>query len=126
MLCGCLSNAPLPPERPVAYMYPSAIHAEMLSLLKPVAAGESQLDELLRLLGVKVDLVKFGLTPQELETVSRGLRRRGYAELDCRRTKCPVRMVIFFSLDGRHVNVKALHDDGRETLQTIPDGGAIN
>lgn len=81
------------PNRPLAYLYPSMRPMSALASMTPV---ESTLPELIALLekdGLYADLKAAGLLEQELETVRRGLAKRGYAEIDARHTKCRVRIV---------------------------------
>jgi hypothetical protein len=117
LLSGCLSSGHYPPERPVAYMYPSVMRAQNLSLMKGCPADESAIEAKLDELGVRAILEQYGLVRAELQTIARGIRNRGYAELDCRRTKCPVRFVIFFSLDGKTIQAEAMRTGG-EMLRT--------
>lgn len=113
LLSGCISSGHYPPERPVAYMYPSVMRSQNLAMMKPCMTDEAAIDAKLEALGVKAILEEYGMMRTELQTVVRGLRNRGYAEIDCRRTKCPVRFVIFFSIDGKTIQADAMRSNGQ-------------
>ena len=111
LVSGCLSSGHYPPERPVAYMYPSVMRSQNLAMMKPCVTDEAAIEAKLEALGVKAILGQYGMMRTELQTVVRGLRNRGYAEIDCRRTKCPVRFVIFFCLDGKTLQAEVMRSD---------------
>lgn len=101
-LASCVNPGYQPPQRPLAYMYPTLMSGTQLQQLKSVEVTVALLGEYLKALGLWEPLVAAGLTEAELATVVRGLSRRGYAELDARRTKSQVRWVAFLGLpDGR-------------------------
>ena len=102
LLCGCVDTGYQPPQRPLAYMYPTLMPGTQLRQLRGVEVTVALLRQRLEGLGLWEPLVAAGLTEQELATVVRSLSHRGYAELDARRTKSPVRWVAFLGLpDGR-------------------------
>ena len=101
-LSGCVDPGYQPPQRPLAYMYPTLMPGTQLRELKAVEVTVAVLRENLKTLGLWEPLVAAGLTETELTTVVRSLAHRGYAELDARRTKSQVRWVAFLGLpDGR-------------------------
>lgn len=81
------------PNRPLAYLYPSMRPMSALATMTPVQCTLPELIALLEKEGLYADLKAAGLLEQELETVRRGLAKRGYAEIDARHTKCRVRTV---------------------------------
>ena len=104
LLFGCVDPGYQPPQRPLAYMYPTLMPGTHLQQLKAVEVTVAALGEYLKTLGLWEPLVSAGLTDGELTTVARSLAHRGYAELDARRTKSSVRWVAFLGLpDGRLV-----------------------
>ncbi|MBO4619190.1 MAG: hypothetical protein J5654_03695 [Victivallales bacterium] len=104
LLSGCVDPGYQPPQRPLAYMYPTLMPGTQLQQLKSVEVTVALLGEHLKTLGLWEPLVAAGLTDGELTTVVRSLAHRGYAELDARRTKSSVRWVAFLGLpDGRLV-----------------------
>ena len=102
LLFGCVDPGYQPPQRPLAYMYPTLMPATQLRQLHSVEVTVAMLQEYLESLGLWEPLVAAGLTEGELATVVRSLSHRGYAELDARRTTSQVRWVAFLGLpDGR-------------------------
>ncbi|MBQ4479007.1 MAG: hypothetical protein II943_00015 [Victivallales bacterium] len=101
-LAGCVDPGYQPPQRPLAYMYPTLMPGTQLRRLHPVEVTVATLKEYLAALELWEPLVAAGLTESELATVVRSLSHRGYAELDARRTTSQVRWVAFLGLpDGR-------------------------
>lgn len=96
LLTGCRTYQP--PQRPVAYMYPTLMSGTQLRRLTPQNTSPADLQSYLESMELWRPLVKAGLETPELETLSRSLARRGYAELDARRSACPVAWVAFMGI----------------------------
>ena len=93
-LCyGCATYQP--PERPVAFMVPTLTRGGSLQALHRLRVSPDLLRSHLEEQQFWEPLRQAGLEESELETISRGLRLRGYAELDARRTASPLQWVIF-------------------------------
>ena len=106
LLASCA--AVRPPERPVAYIYPTTRPMAALSEMTPVNASLEDIRALLDKLGVLRELVDAGLTDVELGIVCRGLAKHGYSEIDARRsrTKSRIRTVAVWHLpDGLHARI---------------------
>ena len=102
LACGCVNPGYQPPQRPLAYMYPTLMSGTQLQNLHAIEIPVEVLQARLEALGFWEPLVMAGLTKTELATVVRSLAHRGYAELDARRAKSPVRWVAFLGMpDGR-------------------------
>ena len=91
---GCATYQP--PERPMAFMVPTLTRGGNLENLHRLRVSPEILRSHLEEQQFWEPLRKAGLEESELETVSRGLRLRGYAELDARRTASPLQWVMFF------------------------------
>jgi len=95
-LCGC--RTPVTPLTvPVANLYPTLNPSAVLDECRPVNLTSAELTAVLAHLGLLGPLKTYGMGPGELPVVRRGLERHGYAELDARRTVCPVRWVVLRS-----------------------------
>ena len=94
LMCGCATYQP--PERPVAFMVPTLTRGGSLQALHRLRVSPDLLRSHLEEQQFWEPLRKVGLEESELETISRGLRLRGYAELDARRTASPLQWVMFF------------------------------
>ena len=81
------------PNRPLAYLYPTTRPMAELGSLTPVKTTQEAVIALLEKEGLYADLKRAGLEDMELETVLRGLAKRGFAEIDARHTKCRVKVV---------------------------------
>lgn len=91
--CGCRTPVP-PPTSPVANLYPTLNPSAILEQCRPVRLAQIELSAGLAHLGLLGPLRTHGMAAAELPLVLRGLERHGYAELDARRTVCPVRWVV--------------------------------
>ena len=90
---GCISR---PRDRiPVAFLFPTLYSTQILDQVTPFSISAMRLGDLLDRLGVGRELRRAGLSERELAVVSRGLRSRGYAELDARKSAVGVRWVSF-------------------------------
>jgi hypothetical protein len=79
---------------PVANLYPTLNPSSILAGARSVKVAEGDLSALLAHLGALGPLKAHGMGPGEMPLVLRGLERHGYAEIDARRTPCPVRWVV--------------------------------
>ncbi|MBN2450417.1 MAG: hypothetical protein JXR77_08505 [Lentisphaeria bacterium] len=116
LLWGAGCRTPVaPPVRPVANLFPTLQPVTVLEGLEPSDVADASLAEMLEEAGVLDPLRHWGLTTAELGTAARGLRRRGYAEIDARRCACPVRWVVLRTLAVtealRELRVEAGHAD---------------
>ncbi len=91
-----------PPQRPVAYLFPSVRTMAEVQGLQTHAIAVADLAALLDEVGCGPLLRQAGMLDYELGTVARGLANRGYAELDARRSPGPILWVTFAGMgDGR-------------------------
>lgn len=105
---GCVGEAYYPPGRPVAYMFPSVMSGRSLSLLRARPTTPAELSLRLEAMGLLAELRQAGMVDNELAILARGLGRRGYGELDCRRAEGSMRVVVFYSRDGKELAIEAL------------------
>jgi hypothetical protein len=90
---GC--RTPFKPATvPVANLYPTLNPSGILATTRPLVLSGGEASALLAHLGALGPLRAHGMGSGELPLVLRGLERHGYAELDARRTTCPVRWVV--------------------------------
>jgi|GEM_PF-2554844 len=93
VLAGC--RTPVKPLTvPIANLYPTLSPSGVLATTQPLTLAEAEVSALLAHLGALGPLRAHGMGPGEMPLVIRALARRGYAELDARRTACPVRWAI--------------------------------
>lgn len=92
---GCATY--LPPERPVAYMYPSIVPGGVLRTLQPAQVPPEELQKMLEECHLQSALAEYGLLEMEYQTLSRGLARHGYGEIDARRCNRELKWVRFQS-----------------------------
>ena len=97
ILCSCHSVKP--PQRPVAYLYPTVMAMSELEDCKARATTPQLARELLEKASVLSLLNAEGMLPGDLEIMARGLTKRGYAELDARRTDGNLQWVAILALD---------------------------
>ena len=76
-----------PPQRPVAYIYPSLVPMAAIKDCTPTQLAPDAIRNLLDESHTLSILENAGLLPTEIATLSRGLAMQGYAELDARRSK---------------------------------------
>jgi hypothetical protein len=111
-LSGC--RTPFGPATvPVANLYPTLNPGSILDRSCPLRLPESELTALLAHLGLLGPLRAHGLGAGQVPLVVRGLERHGYAELDARRSACPVHWVVLRGLT-----------EGRETRLVVEAGMA--
>lgn len=96
-----------PPQRPVAYLFPSVRTMGALEGLQAQDIAVADLAALLDATGCGPLLRQVGLLDQELAIVARGLAKRGYAELDARRSSGPILWVTFAGMNGGHLEITA-------------------
>ncbi len=90
---GC--RTPVKPATvPVANLYPTLTSTAVLDTTRPLKLESTDLSALLAHLGALGPLKAHGMRTEELSLALRGLERHGYAELDARRTACPIRWVV--------------------------------
>lgn len=112
-VAGC--RTPVKPLTvPIANLYPTLNPSGVLATTRPLKVAEGELSALLAHLGALGPLRAHGMGPGEMPLVVRALSRHGYAELDARRTACPVRWVV----------LRGLSESGRPSL-AIEIGSAI-
>lgn len=93
LLSAC--RTPVRPSAvPVANLYPTLHPSAVLAASRPLSLTDGELSALLAHLGLLGPLRTHGMIAAELPLVRRALERHGYAELDARRTACPVRWVV--------------------------------
>ena len=96
-LCGCPTVKP--PQRPVAYMYPTVMPMSALEACQPKTVSAQDVRALLAKASVLPLLEAEGLLAGDVDIVVRGLTKRGYAELDARRTSGNLQWVAVMSLE---------------------------
>lgn len=93
LLAGCRTPFQ-PPTVPIANLYPTLNPGSILDRSQPLSVTERELTALLAHLGLLGPLRAYGLGAGEMPLVVRGLERHGYAELDARRSACPLHWVV--------------------------------
>ena len=96
-LCGCPTVKP--PQRPVAYLYPTVMPMSALEACQPKVISPQEVRGLLEKVAVLPLLEAAGLQQGDVEIMARGLTKRGYAELDARRTSGNLQWVAVMSLE---------------------------
>lgn len=104
LLAGCCTDAVLPPERPLAYVYPTLVPMNAIVDCVPVQLDVNAVRTVLDKSQILEELVETGLLESELEILARGLAKHGYAELDSRRCKkAKLRWVSVFTYSDKFV-----------------------
>lgn len=98
LFCACQTT--LPPPRPLANMYPSLEPAAVLNALQPRPTDPDWLRRQLAAIALDRLLLQYGFPDHEWPLLARGLSRRGYAEIDARKTGSPLRWMIFRAPSG--------------------------
>jgi len=96
-LCGCPTVKP--PQRPVAYMYPTVMPMSALEACQAKTVSAQDVRGLLEKANVLSLLEAEGLLAGDVDIMVRGLTKRGYAELDSRRTNGNLQWVAVMSLE---------------------------
>lgn len=100
-LVGALSGCRTPfepPTVPIANLYPTLHPGSILDRSCPLSLADGEVAALLARLGLLGPLQTHGMGAGEIALVRRGLERHGYAELDARRSACPVHWVVLRGL----------------------------
>lgn len=97
----------LPPNQPVAGMYPTVDISRRLEKFKKLEVSEEQIRQALISIRVWDLLISAGMAETELSLVCRGISERGYAEIDARKAASPLHWVCFASPDGKKLEISA-------------------
>jgi hypothetical protein len=109
LTCGCPQF--LPPIEPTVSLFPTVFPVAILDQSSPVDLSPAALREVIQHASWQDGFGKFGLSEANLGLLARGLRRRGYAELDARRAGAAIRWVAFRALpDGKTLVATAGYD----------------
>ena len=102
LLVGC-ESVQTPPQRPVAYMFPTVRTVQSTQSLTPQHCTKDRLIWALNTAGVGPALQRSGMLDMDYDVIVRGLSQRGFAEVDARRAvKTPFRWLTFsFLPEGR-------------------------
>ncbi|MBQ7650806.1 MAG: hypothetical protein IJS15_07595 [Victivallales bacterium] len=96
-----------PPQRPVAYIYPSLVPMATIKTYRPMQLDEATVKRFLEESRTLATLEKAGLRQSELSILVRGLAKHGYAELDARRSKSEISWLTI-SCYGNNAVVRAV------------------
>ena len=102
LLVGC-ESVQTPPQRPVAYMFPTVRTVQSTNGLTPQQCTKDRLIWALNTAGVGPALRRSGMLDMDYDVIVRGLSQRGFAEVDARRAaNTPFRWLTFsFLPEGR-------------------------
>ena len=102
LLVGC-ESVQTPPQRPVAYMFPTVRTVQSTNGLTPQHCTKDRLIWALNTAGVGPALRRSGMLDMDYDVIVRGLSQRGFAEVDARRAaNTPFRWLTFsFLRNGR-------------------------
>ena len=102
LLVGC-ESVQTPPQRPVAYMFPTVRTVQSTKGLTPQYCTKDRLVWALDTAGVGPALRRSGMLDMDYDVIVRGLSQRGFAEVDARRAvNTPFRWLTFsFLPEGR-------------------------
>lgn len=103
LLSGCSSVEP--PERPVAYVFPTVRSLDSLNGARERQVGTAQIAGWLARAGVYDDLRAAGMLQDELQLLARGLARNGYAELDLRKTPLDMKWLSLTTRQDGQVDI---------------------
>ena len=103
LLSGCSSVEP--PERPVAYVFPTVRSLDSLNGARERQVGTAQIAGWLARAGVYDDLRAAGMLKDELQLLARGLARNGYAELDLRKTPLDMKWLSLTTRQDGQVDI---------------------
>lgn len=111
LLACSACRTPQAPPRPLANMYPSLEPAAILETLQPRPIAADWLRQQLAALDLDRQLQLSGFPDHDWALLARGLSRRGYAEIDARKTGSPLRWITFRAPAGtRQLIVTAAFD----------------
>ena len=103
LFAGCRTYQP--PERAVAYMFPSLIPGGSLNMLHPQEVSADELTLFLKHNALLELLEDAAFPPDEMQIVCRGLKRRGYAEIDARRSERKLQWMAFLGSAENEITV---------------------
>ncbi len=101
LLASCESVKP--PERPVAYIYPSLVPMAAIQSCTPKQLTAERIRSLLEESRSLAILESAGLQQGEIGILMRGIAKHGYAELDVRRSKCDISWLTIACHDDKTV-----------------------
>lgn len=100
LVCGCQRFTP--PLQPNVSLFPTAFPVRILDQSAPTELPVVGLRQMFEHTGWEDGLGSFGLSESNADLIARGLRQRGYAELDARRTEGSIRWIVLRVLPGNH------------------------
>ena len=107
LLVGC-ESVQTPPQRPVAYMFPTVRTVQSTSGLTPQFCTKDRIDWALNKAGIGPALQRSGMLDMDYDVIVRGLSQRGYAEIDARRAaNMPFRWLTFSFLPDKRLEILA-------------------
>jgi len=110
LTCGCPQRF-LPPIQPNVSLYPTVYPVRILDQCTPVDLSPASLRQVLKHADWLDGIGKAGLSEGTAQLIIRSLRKRGYAELDARRSKAQIRWIAFRALlDGKTLVASAGYD----------------
>ena len=107
LLVGC-ESVQTPPQRPVAYMFPTVRTVQSTQSLTPQHCTKDRLIWALNTAGVGPALQRSGMLDMDYDVIVRGLSQRGFAEVDARRAvNTPFRWLTFSFLQSGRLEIMA-------------------
>lgn len=103
LLAGC--STVQPPERPVAYVFPTVRSLDSLQHASERSVTTAQISQWLARAGIYDELRAAGMLQTELQLLQRGLERNGYAELDVRKTALDLKWLSLTTLANGSVDI---------------------
>ena len=120
-LAGCCGGV-RPPDRPVAYMYPSLMPMSALASYHRHATSQEQARALLEKAGMDGLLAAYNFLESDYSVLARGLSSRGYCEIDGRNcSSCPLRWLYIAFTEKEALLVARL--DARWKGRLVPKQG---
>ena len=101
LLASCATVQP--PQRPVAYIYPSLVPMSAIQACRPTKHDEAAVRKLLEKSRTLLILENAGLQQSEISILVRGIAKHGYAELDARRSKSIISWLTISCYEGTAV-----------------------
>ncbi len=98
LVCGCQRFTP--PLQPNVSLFPTAFPVRILDQSAATELPVASLRQVFEHTGWEDGLGSFGLSESNADLIARGLRQRGYAELDARRTEGAIRWIVLRVLPG--------------------------
>lgn len=111
LLSSCTSLVELP-VRPSAYVVPTVMPVSVIAQCRPCPEISSiGIERVLSEAHQLEYLKKAGFQEADSDVLARGLRRRGYAEIDARRSKGVLRWIVLVGCDdGKSVQVSSAYE----------------